>query len=251
MVQRTWNTNRLLWQALAASLGAHLLLALFLPVWTAQFSGGLQPIEAISFAPVMRVQIERPSAKSLPAAVPHTTHHARVVSFAHSRAELSAARRKPASKPLTQNGARGRVAAAPSVAPQRHVALYARPAASADVSTQEAAPAPTPQPMASQSQYAVTGAGASDRGGTLPLDATQPPTLDPSVRSALQTRFNAVHVTLIVTVDEQGHTKTVEFQPALDDQTESAIKAMLANATWDAAVCGGGVSCEGMATIRL
>lgn len=250
MVQRTWDDNRLLWRALAASLGAHMLLALFLPVWTAQISGGLQPIEAISLAPVMRVRMERPSAKSLPAAVPHTVHRARVVSFAHSRAELSAPRHRPASRPLTQNAASGRVAAAPSIVPQQHVALYARPAASADVSAREAAPAPTPQPLASQAQYAVSGAGANDRGGTLPLDATQPPTLDPSVRAQLQSRFS-VHVTLLVTVDEQGHTKTVEFQPALDAQTESAIKALLASASWDAAVCGGGVTCEGMATIKL
>jgi hypothetical protein len=250
MVQRTWDDNRLLWRALAASLGAHLLLALFLPVWTGQFSGGLQPIEAISFAPIVRVQIQRPSAQSLPAAVPRTVHRAPVVSFAHSRAELTAPRHKPSARPLTQNGPSGQVAAAPKLVAQRQTPLFARPTASAGVSTRQAAAAPTPQPQASQANYTVNGNGESDRGGTLPLGGMQPPTLDPGVRAELQQRFG-VHVTLVVTVDEDGHTKAVEFQPPLDAQTEIAIKALLANASWDAAVCGGGVSCEGKATIKL
>jgi hypothetical protein len=210
----------------------------------------LQPIEAISFSTISRVQIQRPSAKSLPAAVPQTQHRAPVVSFAHSRAELTAPRHKPSARPMKQNGPSGRIAAAPRMVAQRQTPLFARPAASADVSTQQAAPAPTPQPQASQAEYAVNGNGESDRGGTLPLGGTQPPTLDPGVRAQLQQRF-AVHVTLVVIVDEDGHTKSVEFQPALDAQTESAIKAMLANASWDAAVCGGGVACEGTATIKL
>jgi hypothetical protein len=70
------------------------------------------------------------------------------------------------------------------------------------------------------------------------------------VRAQLQQRF-AVHVTLLVTVDEDGHTERVVFQPPLDTQTEQAIQQMLASANWDAAVCGGGVSCEGTATIKL
>jgi hypothetical protein len=250
MMQRTWDSNRLLWRALAASLGAHLLLALFLPVWTAQLSAGLQPVEAISFAPIMRVNVQRPAAKSLPAAVPRTSHRARVVSFAHSKAELAAPRHKPKARPMRHTGASGQVAAAPKLVAQRQTALYARPTASAQVSTQQAAPAPTPQPQATQADYAVNGAGESNRGGMLPFTGTQPPTLDPAVRAQLQQRFG-VHVTLVVTVDEDGHTKAVDFQPPLDTQTERAIEALLSNANWDAAVCGGGVSCEGKATIKL
>ncbi len=250
MVQRTWDGNRLLWRALAASLGLHLVLALFLPVWTAQFSGGLQPVEAISFAPIMRVEMQRPSAKSLPAALPRTMHRAPNVSFAHSRAELTAPRRKPAAHPVTQTGPSGQVAAAPKLVAQRHTPLYARPAATADVSTEQAAPAPSPQPQASQAQQTVNGIGQNDRGGVLPPGYYQAPVLDPGIRAQLAQRFG-VHVTLVVTVDEDGHTKAVQFQPPLDAQTERAIETMLASATWDAAVCGGGVSCEGTATIKL
>jgi hypothetical protein len=250
MVHVSRDGNRLLWQALAASVGAHLLLALFLPVWTAQVSAGLQPVEAISFAPIVRIKLQRPAAKSLPAAVPRTTHRAAVVSFVHSKAELAAPKHKPAARPRSHTGASGRIAAAPRLIAAHQAPLYARPAASADISTQQAAPAPTPQPQASQSEYAVNGSGENDRGGMLPFGGTQPPTLDPAVRAQLQQRFG-VHVTLVVTVDEDGHTKTVDFQPPLDAQTEHAIEALLANANWDAAVCGGGVTCQGVATIKL
>lgn len=250
MVQRTWDGNRLLWRALAASLGLHMLLALFLPVWTAQVSGGLQPIEAVSFARLVRVQIARSTAKSLPAAVPRTTRRAPSVSFARTKAELTAPTRKPTARPKAQNGPVGSLAAAPKLVAEHHSPLYARPAASAEISTQQAPPAPSPQPAASQADRAVNGSGSSDRGGVLPLGAVQDPVLDPNVRAQIEQRF-AVHVTLIVTVGEDGHTKKVVFAPPLDPQTERAIEAMLAQASWDAAVCGGGVSCEGTATIKL
>ncbi len=250
MAERTWDGNRLLWRALAASLGLHMLLALFLPVWTAQVSGGLQPVEAVSFAHVARVQIQRPSAKSLPAAVPRTLRRARSVSFARSKAELTARSRKPIARPTAENGPTGSLAAAPKLVSARNAPLYARPAAPAEVAAQQAPPAPSPQPAASQADRAVSGAGTSDRGGVLPLGAAQDPVLDPSVRAQAEKRF-AVHVTLIVTVGEDGHTKSVAFQPPIDADTEHAIEALLADANWDAAVCGGGVSCEGTATIKL
>lgn len=250
MMQRTWNGNRLLWRALAASLGVHLALALFLPVWTAQFSAGLQPVEAVSFAHVARIELRRPAAHSLPAALPRTLHRARTVSFAHKRAELSAPHGKPTIRPVAPSGPAGHVAAAPRLVATRQTPVYARPAATADVATQQAPAAPTPQPQASQAEYAVTGAGENDRGGVLPLGATQDPVLDPGVRAELGKRVS-VHVTLLVTVGENGRTERVVFQPPIDAQTEAAIQALLADATWDAAVCGGGVSCEGTATIKL
>lgn len=252
MVLRTWDGNRLLWRALAASVGLHLLLALFLPVWTARVSGGLQPIEAISFAHIARVQIQRPKAASLPAAVPHTLHRAATVSLARNRAELTAHTRKPQTRPSADAAPRGEAtaASAPRLVAARSNALYARPAASAATSVQEAQAAPSPQPETTQAARPMDGTGTSDRGGVLPLGATQDPVLDPSVRAQLAKRF-AVHVTLLVTVGEDGHTKNVVFQPPIDTDTEHAIEAMLADATWDAAVCGGGVSCEGTATIKL
>ena len=250
MLGRTWDGNRLLWRAIVASLGLHLLLALFLPVWTMQVSAGLQPIEAVSFARLMRVQIQRPAAQSLPAAVQQTQHRAPKVSFARTKAELTAPSRKPISRPTAQAGPAGTVAAAPRLVAAHNAPLYARPAAVADVSTQQAPPAPSPRPETTLSERAVAGNGSSDTGGMMPFTAGQPPTLDPAVLAQLQKRFT-VHVTLIVTVGEDGHTKSVVFQPPIDTQTEDAIRALLADANWDAAVCGGGVSCTGQATIKL
>ncbi|HLI96407.1 MAG TPA: hypothetical protein VKT72_10010 [Candidatus Baltobacteraceae bacterium] len=249
MVVRTWEGNRLLWRALAASLGLHLLLALFLPVWTTQVSAGLQPIEAISFSHVVRVEIERPKAASLPSAVQRTTHRASVVSFAHTRPELTTNKRKPTVRPTAESGPKGDRAAAPRLLASQHSPMYARPAVSAQIASQQAAPAPSPQPATTVAPRAIAGEGENDRGGVLPLGAMQDPVLDPTVRVQLEKL--AVHVTLIVTVGEDGHTKRVEFQPPLDSQTEQQIESMLASANWDAAVCGGGVSCEGTATIKL
>jgi hypothetical protein len=118
------------------------------------------------------------------------------------------------------------------------------------IATTQNVAAQTPQPQASVDARPVDGSGASDRGGVLPLGAAQDPVLDPAVLAQLEKRFN-VHVTLVVTVGEDGHTKKVSFQPPLDPQTEREIEDVLADANWDAAVCGGGVSCEGVATIKL
>lgn len=252
MVLRTWDGNRLLWRALAASVALHLLVALLLPVWTAQASAGFQPVETLSFAHLIHVEIQRPARASLPAAVPRTIHHATEVALARARAELTAKTRKPHVMPSAEAAPRGqaKAAAAPRYVATTTHPLYARPVASADVSVQQAQAAPSPQPETTQGTHPITGTGTTDRGGVLPLGATQDPVLDPGVLAQLTKRIT-VHVTLVVTVGEDGHTKHVAFQPPLDADTEHAVEALLADATWDAAVCGGGVSCEGTATIKL
>jgi hypothetical protein len=59
------------------------------------------------------------------------------------------------------------------------------------------------------------------------------------------------HVTVLVMVGEDGRTESVYFDPPIDPQLENRIRTLLADATWDPAVCGGGVACEGRATIKL
>ncbi|MGB9650580.1 MAG: hypothetical protein WCB01_02135, partial [Candidatus Cybelea sp.] len=84
----------------------------------------------------------------------------------------------------------------------------------------------------------------------LPFGAQQPdPVLDPDVRKQLDAL--GAHVTLIVTVGEDGRTENVSFRPPVDPQLETRIRSLLADASWDPAVCGGGVSCEAQATIKL
>ena len=59
---------------------------------------------------------------------------------------------------------------------------------------------------------AVASTVGHDKGGYLPFGAEQPdPVLDPGVRKELASL--GVHVTLVVTVGEDGKTKTIEFQP--------------------------------------
>jgi hypothetical protein len=83
----------------------------------------------------------------------------------------------------------------------------------------------------------------------MPLGVSDTPVLDPSVRKALLAL--GVHVRLTITVDSAGRTKNVAFQPPLDASVEEQIRTLLASASWDPAVCGGGMTCEGQATITL
>ena len=252
MVIRAQDSNRFLVGALAASLCVHLVIALFLPVWTPAQSEGLQPIEALSFARVIRVQMQRLASATRPVTVPDTNRRARKVSFARHKSELTAKNMKRQARPSAVNGPMGPVAAAPKrVLASRPAPLFARaPASSAPLTSNENVSAPSPQPQNTVGPHAVGGAGASDRGGALPLGAAQDPILDPGVRSQLQ-KIVSGHVTLIVTVGEDGHTKRVVFEPPIDPQAERDIQAILAQANWDAAVCGGGVTCDGVATIKL
>jgi hypothetical protein len=252
MVIRTPDSNRLLWTALAASLSVHLFIALFIPIWMPVQSEGLQPVEALTFAHILRVQIQRPAAAAQPVAVPDTTRRAQKISFARKKSELTANDRKPQARPTAINGPAGPVAAAPRHIVSRHPApLYARtPPTSGPIAMTQSSAAQTPQPQASLSTRPVEGAGTADRGGVLPFGAAQEPVLDPGVRAQLAKRVT-VHVTLRVTVGEDGHTKHVVFDPPVDAQLEREIESILTDANWDAAVCGGGVSCEGVATIKL
>lgn len=250
MVVHTWVDNQLLRRALVASLALHLLVALLLPTWMQAQSQGLQSVETISFAHVVRMAIMRPAAHSLQAAAPDTKRRAPTISFARHKSELSVTRPKPRPRPTAQNGPHGPLAAAPKQVALHHASpLYAQPNA-ASAATHESTAMQTPQPQSTVADRAVGGSGASNRGGLLPFGAQQEPVIDPAVLPKLQSKVNG-HVTLVVVVGEDGHTKHVEFQPPLDADTEHAIEAILADATWDAAVCGGGVSCEGTATIKL
>jgi hypothetical protein len=183
--------------------------------------------------------------------MPETVNHGKHISFARHKNELSAHTLKPIARPTAVNAPEGKVAAAPEHVVSRHEApLYARaPATAMPVASSASTAQQTPQPEASLDTHAVAGNGSADRGGVLPLGATQDPVLDPAVLVQLSKRVS--HVTLVVTVGEDGHTKSVTFQPPLDSGMEKQIEAILADANWDAAVCGGGVSCEGVATIKL
>ncbi len=253
MLHQTVDSGQPLRRAFAASLGIHMLVAFIIPLWPAQQSGGPEAIETLSFAHIAHIHIEKHAdARPLPVAMPRTKHRSPTISFARKPSELSAKNHNPRSRPTPVNGPQGLVAAAPRDAPQHApVPLVAR-APDTQIPkepTLQRAPGPSPNPQGT-SDVSMTGSGVSVRGGVSPFGAEQPPILDPRVKSALLQHFN-VHVTLLVTVGEDGRTKKIAFHPPLDEQTQRAIQTMLANAIWDSAVCGGGVSCEGVATIKL
>jgi hypothetical protein len=223
-------------RATLASVGIHALAALAIPAlaWTAS-SGA--PVETISFAHILRIHLTPPrAAQARPRAVAprHTIHpHITFTSSVHLIATVPRRHASPA--PVVATDAPG----APAVA-------AVQKAGETSSNTSGVVPNTTPSP----DQREVASTGTRQTGGYLPFGAEQPdPVLDPNVLKQLNAL--GVHVTLVVSVGDDGRTQEIVFQPPLDPQIENRIRSLLADASWDPAVCGGGVSCAGRATIKL
>jgi hypothetical protein len=213
--------------ALVASLAVHAFMASLVP-------------------PVPHVQAERSPAIVLPIVI-----------------ERLAARRAPPSAPktpapgapyheLATMAPRATPAPLAGLPPRRRLSRAPAPVAAA--STQATAPSValvSPSPAQSPA-VAVQASPASHLavGGFMPFGERETtPVLDPRVLHAL--RALAVHVTLEVTVGDDGRTRAIVFRPPLDPAVEAKIEALLANASWDPAYCGGGIPCTATATIAL
>ncbi len=220
-------------RATLASVAIHVVAAISIPAlaWTVAES----PVETVSFIHIARVEIVRPHppAARRHAAAPHHkllpslnfTHHVALVKVQQSP--------QAARVPLATN-----MPAAPAVASVQQAGDSSARGDSA------------PVPSASPAERDVASTDAHQTGGYLPFGAEVPtPVLDPAVRKQLGAL--GTHVTLIVTVGDDGRTTNIVFDPPIDPQIESRIRALLADASWDPAVCGGGVSCEAQATIKL
>jgi hypothetical protein len=219
-----------------ASVALHALAALLIPA-LAWMPSTAPPVETVAFTHVTRIVIQ-PKPKPIPQPRAQAPHHNTVVVRSRStQLNLAhvASRKKASPPPLIRRD----VSVAPVVG-QSQVGK----GTVANVSQAQ------PQPSASPATRSVASVGERAAGGYLPFGAQQPdPVLDPNVSKQLATL--GIHVTLVVTVDENGKTETVAFVPPIDPKTEKQIESMLADASWDPAVCGGGVSCEGHATIKL
>ncbi|HEY1429617.1 MAG TPA: hypothetical protein VGF18_08585 [Candidatus Tumulicola sp.] len=217
---------------MAGSVALHGLVALLIPalVWTAA-SGDAVP--TISFAHIARIQIQ-PTPHPIPLAqAPHLQVKPNV-SLASDAAPSHATSRHT----VHANTTHGQPASAPRTAPVTRLGEGRTQVA--------AAPQATPSPAV----RTVSGTVGRDTGGYMPFGAEQPtPVLDPTVLKQLTAL--GIHLTLTVTVGEDGKTKTVAYEPSIDDATKSKIAALLSDAEWDPAVCGGGIACEGTATIKL
>ncbi len=226
--------NARMQRATLGSMAIHVVAALMIPALAWSFADTAQ-VETVSFTHITHIRIVHPRAP-LPhpraaapqrAAVP-TLH------FAHRIALVRMARRSPTGKTVVATNS----PAAPNVA---QIAQAGDAAAE-----QGATPSNDPTPATRD----VSSTDKRQNGGYLPFGAEQPvPVLDPQIRSKLDTL--GAHVTLIVTVGDDGHTTNVVFEPPIDTALEAKIRALLADANWDPAVCGGGVACEAVATIKL
>jgi hypothetical protein len=254
MLQRAWDLNVTLRRAFLASLALHALIAFFLPTWTRLQSDGFQPVFPISVSRIATIRIARAQhTESRPAVTPHTHTHSQQIRSTRAHTELSRNRPHATATPEPMNGARNAVAAAPTYVPANSSSFAGAPSQQERVAapTPQTQASPTPAPDSTAGERDVAAPGKRSSGGLLPFGASMAePVLDPNVRDRLAQRFK-VHVTLIVTVGDDGKTKQVRFDPPIDPDTERQIEALLADANWDPAVCGGGIACEATANIKL
>ena len=222
-------------RALLASTGLHALAAVLIPALAFTMTSSM-PVETITFTRVAHIEIERPQPpRPQPRAVAPNRSPFKAISEA-TRMELARTTPHRVSSPPPATAYRA--STAPVVA--------AVPRAGNGNTEGDAAPQATALPQT----RSVSSTVGRDTGGYLPFGAQQPdPVLDPGVRKQLSAL--GVHVTLVVIVGEDGRTKNVSIPPNVDPQLQSRIQSLLSDASWDPAVCGGGIACEGQATIKL
>lgn len=219
--------------ATLASLSLHVLVALAIPAlaWTASTA---TPVETVSFTRILHVEVTPRVAHPPPKAVAPRHEAKPTLHFAYHLHVVAAVHRHASPAPLVATDAPG----APAVGKFARVGN--------GVANSDAPPNVTPSPAARE----VASIGTHEQGGYLPFGAEQPePVLDPGILKQLQA-LNA-HVTLTVTVDDDGRTQNILFNQPVDPQVESRIRSLLADASWDPAVCGGGVACTAQTTIKL
>jgi hypothetical protein len=227
-------SRRFLTAAVLVSLLVHGLVALGIPgmAWTESTAA---PFETISFVHIAHIEVaQHRAAHRAPRALAPEKSVAPAVHFVTHHELAKTTGRRPAVMPHA-------VTANRSTAPT--VAADSQAGSPTGTGTDPPQPAATPA-------HAVSTVGNHDDGGYMPFGAEQPdPVLDPGIQKQLAAL--GVHVTLIVTVGEDGKTKNVVFQPVLASALEARIQSLLSDANWDPAVCGGGVACEAQATIHL
>ncbi|HEY2553737.1 MAG TPA: hypothetical protein VGI15_00680 [Candidatus Cybelea sp.] len=221
-------------RATLGSVVIHCLVALAIPAlaWTV---ADTPAVETVSFTHILRVQIVRPQRPMpRPRAAAPQFKATPTIGPAHKVTLVKLQQHgRPAKVPLSTSAP-----GAPSVAAVAQAGDSASHGTTAPIST------------ASPQVRDVASENARPAGGYLPFGAEQPaPVLDPQVRKQLDAL--GAHVTLVVTVGDDGKMTNLVFTPPVDEQTETKIRSLLADASWDPAVCGGGVACEGQATIKL
>ena len=236
MLERSDDRRRRMSAALVASLALHLVLLALIPSLVAVRSRR-PSVATIAFARVARIELAHTRRTPQPARSPEPPAPPAPRQFRQMKPRPLPVAPAPAS----QRPARRRtlVASAP-------IALAAAPASPSP------APSTTPGPAASASPAPVRLASTErlDRGGYMPFGARQArPVLDAITARRLQALD--LHATMKIRVDGNGRILALSFTPPIDAASRERVLALLANASWDPAVCGGGLACTGETTIRL
>ncbi len=234
-----WKRDPNLRRGFAASIALHILGALAIPLAVVQVANQGADASLVSIVRITRVVMVAPQqavvAKPQPkrAPQPHRLAQPTMTGKQDERAKI----------PPSADASRSRAKPATLVAVDAPTAAPQSAPTTAPVDTTTPAPAAT-------TVAANVGMRRRDIGGTLPFGAQEhDAVLDPAVQKQLAAL--GVHVTLTVTIGDDGVTKDVVFQPDVDPAIESQIRQLLADANWDPAVCGGGIPCAGTAIIRL
>ena len=255
VLKRRWKENARFRAALSISLGVHAIAALLFPAFAPAPAPTTEALTTISYQRVQHVALQsRPSAPHSVAAP--SAKQVVLPKIVRPRA-LAPTRKAPARRPRRHATARptpgaaartrafsvGTPSASPVAATPAPVAVARTPA--------PAVAAPSSNPAPAQEKREVPNAhGSGARSGIGMFGEVQDPALEKPVMDQLLRRFK-INVTLVVTVGDDGRTKQIEFHPPVTAALETQIRSLLADANWDPALCGGGIACEGKATIKL
>jgi hypothetical protein len=253
MMERWWNEDHRFASALVASLVFHALLFALIPNVRSN-APAPDTLETISFTKIQHISVSAPH----PAVAAHALATVAKTPVAPTPAPR-AAKPRPAAHPVKQSRASVKPVPTPgartpvnafAVAKQAGTpapVTNAAPAASAAAPVQTAAPQSVSR---KQDQEVAHTTGTTQSGGAFAFGDTHDATLDPNVTKELKRRFK-IHLELLVYVSDDGKTQRIEFHPSPGPDIEQQIRDLLKDAHWDAAVCGGGLTCESKATITL
>jgi hypothetical protein len=242
--------------AVAASLLLHaLLFAWLLPQLVANNQPALESVETISFKKIAHVSMERarvPSAAHVPILIARVPKAAPVQKprASHAKKKAPPSRKSPNAPVIRPAGAVQPQPVALAQQTGTPAPALAKPALAAAARAQTATPAAADRRDQHQQVAAATGNTNGGGNGIFLNTDAQAPVLELGASQELKRRFR-MNLTLVVLVTDDGKTKEIEFHPPASADVEKEIRDLLAAAHWDAAQCGGGIPCEGKATIKL
>lgn len=253
MMERWWDEDHRLASALVASLLFHALLFALIPNVRSS-APARDTLETISFTKIAHVSVSAPH----PAVATHPLVTAANKAVAPTPVPR-AAKPRPATHPVKRVRGPAKPVPTPGASKPAHAYAVAKQAGSpapvvpAPPAATAAAPVQTAVPQSvsrKQDQEVARTTGTAQSGGAFAFGDTHEATLDPTITKELKRRFK-IHLELLVYVSDDGKTQRIEFHPSPGPAIEQQIRDLLKDAHWDAAVCGGGLTCESKATITL